>query len=109
MALSGGWAGGTVSSAYTAVDSCFGDTGGSCGGAVTGLGIGMIGPGKLGAGFGAIAAQRTSFEPCVVIGPRLIVVSDSRWRGVSPHHEARCPADVNLVTSPIPSICWIAW
>src|SRR5215211_7339048 len=29
------------------------------------------------------AAQRTSLEPCLVMGPRRTVVSDSRWRGAS--------------------------
>ena len=30
------------------------------------------------------AAQRTRVEPCLVIGPRRMTVSDSRCRGVSP-------------------------
>src|SRR4029453_1316986 len=49
----------------------------------------------------SIAAHRTSFEPCFVIGPRCTVVSDSRWRGVKPAHDVRCRAEAKRGTSPI--------
>lgn len=45
--------------------------------------------------------QRSSGEPCLVIGPRRTLESDARWRGVSPAQEHSCPGPVNLVTSPI--------
>jgi hypothetical protein len=35
----------------------------------------------------SISAHRTSGDPCLVIGPRLTLASDSRCRGVSPAHE----------------------
>jgi hypothetical protein len=38
----------------------------------------------------SIAAQRTSRLPCLVIGPRWVVVSDSRCRGVSPAQQVSC-------------------
>jgi hypothetical protein len=46
------------------------------------------------------AAHRTSVEPCLVIGSRCTVVSDSRWRGVSPAHEHRCRALGNRAQPP---------
>src|SRR4029453_12280369 len=39
--------------------------------------------------------------PCLVIGPRRTVVSDSRWRGVSPAQEHSCGAPAKRWTSPI--------
>ena len=68
----------------------------------------------------SIAAQRTNFEPCFVIGPRCTVVSDSRWRGVSPAQQHNFSGRENRLMSPIsatntaakvgpiPLICWIA-
>jgi hypothetical protein len=47
------------------------------------------------------AAQRTSLGPCLVIGPRRTLVSDSRWRGVSPAQEHNGGAPANRCTSPI--------
>ena len=40
----------------------------------------------------SISAQRSSREPCLVTCPRVTLMSDSRWRGVSPAHEHSWPA-----------------
>ena len=65
-------------------------------------------------------AQRTNLLPCLVIRPRCTVVSDSRWVGVNPAHDASCWGRVKRPMSPIsatntapstgptPGICWIA-
>jgi hypothetical protein len=37
----------------------------------------------------------------LVIRPRVVLVSDSRWRGVNPAHEHNASADRNRPTSPI--------
>jgi hypothetical protein len=50
------------------------------------------------------AAQRTSFEPCFVIDPRLTVVSDSRWRGVNPAQQQSLSAAGNRSMSPISAV-----
>jgi integrase len=54
-------------------------------------------------------------------GSRRMVVSDSRWRGVRPHQEARWAAErkrwtspisatrIAAIVGPIPGICWMAW
>ncbi len=79
--------------------------------------------GQFGARAGALAGldrrQRTSFEPCFVIGPPCTLVSDSRCRGVSPAQQHNFSGRENRVTSPIsatrtaakvgptPLICWI--
>jgi hypothetical protein len=67
-----------------------------------------------------MSAQRTSLEPCLVIDPRTVLVSDWRCRGASPAHEHRASAERNRPTSPIsatkmaamvgpiPLIAWIA-
>jgi len=47
------------------------------------------------------AAHRTSRLPCLVIRPRWALVSDSRWRGVTPAHEHSCCGQAKRVTSPI--------
>src|SRR5918995_2470806 len=48
-----------------------------------------------------MAAHRTRWLPCLVMCPRWILVSDSRWEGVSPAHEHRCRAVGKRETSPI--------
>ena len=53
------------------------------------------------AGVASTAAQRTSRGLCLVIGPRRTVVSDSRWRGVSPAQEHSCGAPAKRCTFPI--------
>jgi hypothetical protein len=50
------------------------------------------------------AAHRTSGLPCLVIRPRCTVVSDSRWRGVSPAQEHSCSARAKRCTSPISAV-----
>jgi hypothetical protein len=47
------------------------------------------------------AAYRTSVEPCLVNRPRWTLVSDSRWRGVSPAQLHSCWGPGKRCTSPI--------
>ena len=68
----------------------------------------------------SMAAHRTNLEPALVMGPRITLVSDSRWRGASPAQEVSASALGNRDTSPIsatkmaammgptPGIAWIA-
>ena len=51
----------------------------------------------------SISAQRRFRDPCLVMWPRLTLVSDSRWRGVSPAHEHSSAGRGNRVISPIPA------
>ena len=67
------------------------------------------------------AAQRASFEPCLVTRPRRTLASDSRCLGVSPAHEhSACgvgkretsptsAAKTAARTRPTPSMAWMAW
>ncbi len=66
----------------------------------------------------SMAAQRTSLEPALVMGPRMTLVSDSMCLGVSPAHEHRCRAVGKRRTSPISATKmaamvgptpWMAW
>ena len=47
------------------------------------------------------AAHRTRPEPCLVIGPRRTVVSDSRCRGVNPAQDTSRVGSAKRCTSPI--------
>src|SRR5205085_5191128 len=48
-----------------------------------------------------MAAQRTRGEPCLVMGPRLTLSSDSRCLGVRPAHEQSRSGAWKRETSPI--------
>ena len=58
----------------------------------------------------SVSAQRSIRGPCLVTcPPRASLVSDSRWRGVSPAHEHSCPALRDLMMSPISATMTAAW